>query len=254
MISSYYLWKWADNDLPGKPDQVFSALVRGKLHPALQAFDARRLLRCLETFADSRRALGEDWNWQVHPGRNPMATLFVFLSGPHLNDYEARVRSFAKAMNGLEISGYDEESGHIIPTLQPKTNCLLFGQDSRERYYELTADEVPPLLRHIDGAMRDPFAVLEDRRHYFVQCLAKKRRFFVEWRENYDTNNWNDFAHWRAWLPKQAHRDLLTFAETVRIFQTFLRGEPKPSRYYWHDIRPELEKEDARRNKRRTTK
>lgn len=246
MMASYYLWKWADNDLPGKPDQVFADLMRGKLHLALQTFDARRLLRRLEIFADKRRALGEEWNWQILPDRAPMTALFVFLSGPLLNGTEDRVRSFAKAMNGLDISGYDEQYGHVIPSLPPKTNCLLFGQDSRERYYELTAEELPTLLSHIDGSMRNPFAVLEDRRHYFVQCLAKKRRFYVEWRENYDTNNWDDFAHWRAWLPKQAcvrwnDRDLLTFADTVKIFQTFLQGEPKPSRYFWHDIRPELE-------------
>ena len=40
MISSYYLWKWADNDLPGKPNEVFSALIKGALHPALQTFNA----------------------------------------------------------------------------------------------------------------------------------------------------------------------------------------------------------------------
>ena len=107
--------------------------------------------------------------------------------------------------------------------------------------------------------------ILEDRRCYFVQCLAHERRFHVEWRENYDPdNNWNNFAHWRAYTlkrlkarrqaaPAQRKRpdhDTVTFAETVNIFQAFLRGESKPPRYYWRDFKPSLERE-ARRKKGR---
>ena len=268
MISSYYLWKWADNDLPGKPNQVFSTLLQGELHPALQTFNARPLLCRLETFAESRRELGEEWNWEVHPSDNPSDARFVFLTGPHLNDSKDRAASFSDAMVRLEISGYDEQYGHVIHLLQPKLNCFLYGQDYRERHYDITADEVPELLRRIDREDRDPFGVLEDRRHYFVQCCAHERRFCVEWRENYDTNNWDDFAHWRASIPKQPraireqlptrhrHRDYdtLTFADTVRVFQAFVQGDPKPSRYRWRDIKPLLEREEARRKKRRSGK
>jgi hypothetical protein len=171
-------------------------------------------------------------------------------------------------MNGLGISGYDEQYGHVIHVLEPKLNCFLFGQDHRERHYDVSAEELPPLLRRVDGAMRHPFAVLENRRHYFVQCYAHKRRFCVEWRENYDTNNWDNFAHWRASIPKQpvairqhlparhghSGHDTLAFADTVRIFQAFLQSDPKPSRYRWRDIRPLLKRETARRKKGRTGK
>jgi len=268
MISSYYLWKWADNDLPGKPNQVFSTLLQGELHPALQTFNARPLLRRLEKFADRRRQQGEEWNWEVNPSENPSNTRFVFLTGPHLNDSEDRARSFSDSMNGLQISGYDEQYGHVIHLLQAKLNCFLYGQDHRERHYDITAQDLPALLRHIDREACHPFAVLEDRRHYFVQCCAHERRFCVEWRENYDTNNWDDFEHWRASIPKQLgairkqpptrrdHTDhaTLTFADTVRVFQAFVQGDPKPSRYRWHDIKPLLEREEARRKKRKLGK
>ena len=268
MISSYYLWKWADNDLPGKPNEVFSTLIKGELPPALQTFNALPLLQRLETFSDSRRELGEEWFWRVQPEKNLTEARFVFLTGPHLNNSEDRARSFSNAMNGLEISGYDEQYGHVIHLLQAKLNCLFFGQDYRERHYDITPDEVPSLLRRIDRNARDPFVVLEDRRHYFVQCCAHQRRFCVEWRENYDTNNWDDFKQWRTSTaavvtaqrklapPRRGHRahSTLTFAETVQIFQTFLRGESKPTRYRWHDIRSLLEREAARRKKGRSGK
>ena len=265
MISSYYLWKWADNDLPGKPNEVFSTLIKGELPPALQTFDAQPLLRRLESFAAARRELSEEWNWQVHPNRKPMAARFVFLTGPHLNDSKERKTSFEKAMQGLVISGYDEECGHIIHALKPKLNCLQYGQDHSERHYDITPDEVPSLLRRIDHTATDPYAILEDRRDYFVQCYAHKRRFCVEWRENYDPyNNWDNFSHWRAynlkWVRARRHaapvhrkrsdHDTLTFAETVNIFQAFLRDEPKPPRYHWRDFKPSLEREERRKKAR----
>ncbi len=267
MTSSYYLWKWADNDLPGKPNEVFSTLLKGELHPALQTFDARQLLHRLETFAESRHKLGEEWNWEVHPSDNSSDARFVFLTGPHLNDSGDRATSFSDAMVGLEISGYDEQYGHVIHLLRAKLNCFLYGQDDRERHYDITADEVPALLHRIDREVPHPFAVLEDRRHYFVQCCAHEHRFCVEWRENYDTNNWDDFAHWRASIPEhpgsirkqpgrrgQSYHHTLTSADTVRVFQAFVQGDHKPSRYRWHDIKPLLEREEAERNKRRLGK
>jgi hypothetical protein len=268
MTSSYYLWKWADNDLPGRPTEVFAELMRGKLHPALQKFDAQPVLARLEELSATRRGLGEEWDWQVHPSDKPTNARFVFLTAPYLNGSRDRITRFADVMNGMEISGYDEQFGHVIHVLNPKLNCFLFGQDHRERHYDITVEDLPSLLRRVDRQARDPFAVLEDRRHYFVQCCAHKRRFCVEWRENYDTNNWDDFAHWRAHETKRSganreavesrhgrpDHDTLTFADTLRIFQTFLQGDPKPSRYRWRDIRLLLEREAARRKKGRTGK
>lgn len=56
MSASYYFWKWADNDLPGRPGDVHAALLRGELHPALQPFDARPLLEELGAAAGEQPA------------------------------------------------------------------------------------------------------------------------------------------------------------------------------------------------------
>jgi len=268
MTASYYLWKWADNDLPGKPNDVFSELLRGKMHSALQPFDARPLLKRLATLALDRRQLGEEWNWQVQPANDSSLARFVFLQGPMIDGTKERYRRFSDAMGGLGISGYDEQYGYVIQGMRPKLNCFFWGQHPRERVYDIAAEELPMLLRRIDPHGDDPFAILEDRRHYFVQCYAHKRRFCVEWRENFDTITWKDYVHWRALLPKQSeapqgkprrehghsNHETLMFADTLRIFQAFVQEKPRPSRYHWRDIRRQLEREDARRKKERAAK
>ena len=258
MTSSYYLWKWADNDLPGKPTEVFSTLLQGELHPALRPFNARPVLHALKTFAACRREVGEEWTWEVQPSNDPAQARFIFLTGPHLNDSRDRAVSFWESMNGLEMSGYDEQYGHVIHVLRAKLNCFLFGQDHRERYYDLTPDELPPLLHRVKLLASNPFAIIEDRRGYFVQCYAHRHRFCVEWRENYDADTDDDFGHWRAslrgpnnvsTLHVRTKHATLQFADTLRVFQAFVRRDPKPSRYRWRSIKRELEQETERRKK-----
>ena len=82
---SYYFWKWADNDLPGKPPDVWAALLRGELHPALQLFDARPLLNALEEAAAEARAVDEEWEWQVHPPASQEKVWFAFVTCPRVN-------------------------------------------------------------------------------------------------------------------------------------------------------------------------
>jgi hypothetical protein len=78
MSTSYYFWKWAENDVPGKPAEVWAALLRGELHPALQSFDARPLLNALEDAAAELRTVDEEWEWKVHPPTSPEKACFVF--------------------------------------------------------------------------------------------------------------------------------------------------------------------------------
>jgi len=40
---------------------------------------------------------------------------------------------------------------------------------------------------------------------------------------------------------RQFRHEKLRFSDTLRIFQAFLRGEPRPARYHWRSIRQELE-------------
>jgi hypothetical protein len=55
MPATYYIWKWADNDLPGRPTEIVSQLCAGQLPPALQPFGPEKILGILAKVADQRR-------------------------------------------------------------------------------------------------------------------------------------------------------------------------------------------------------
>lgn len=54
MMSTFYIWKWADNDLPGRPGRIVPALGAGNLPRAVQPFAQRRILRRLRGLATGR--------------------------------------------------------------------------------------------------------------------------------------------------------------------------------------------------------
>jgi len=118
MTASYYFWKWADNDVPGQPAEVHSALLRGELHPALQVFDARPLLAQLQECSQEGCNQGEEWSYYVHPVSTPATARFVFVICPRANSSESRVRAFYKRFVPLGLSGIDEQEGHLIPCLR----------------------------------------------------------------------------------------------------------------------------------------
>src|ERR1700691_2948914 len=127
-VGSYYFWKWADNDLPGRPAEVHADLLRGEMHPALQTFDARPLLKKLKSAATRGRACDEEWDWEVTPCDAPEQARFVFVTCPLLNGSEARVRWFSDEFAPLGLSGFDDGGGRLIPCLPPKLNSFILGQ------------------------------------------------------------------------------------------------------------------------------
>jgi hypothetical protein len=249
--ASYYFWKWADNDLPGRPLEVQAALLRGELHPALQSFDARPLLVRLQEAAAEGRLLGEEWDWEAHPQAAPENARFVFVTCPLINASKERVVRFWDRFVPLGLSGYDEQGGHLIPCLRPKLNCFITGQHPYETAYDISEDDLPFLLRRIRPGRPEPWGVLENRRAC-VKATAKGRRYRVEWGEFPDRKTRKKFIPWRARdtkhleplggrddkqrLPTETDPDFITYADTLRIFQVFLRGEPRPAQYLWRKI------------------
>jgi len=253
MIANYYFWKWADNDLPGKPAEVHAALLRGEKPRALQSFDARPLLKCLGLFAAEGRKRGEEWEWQTQPANSPKQTLFVFATCPAVNASGDRVRRFAAKILPLDLSGYDEPGGHLIPCLPPKLNCFIPGQFPQEAVHDIKADELPVLLRRICPGQPEPWAELWNRKNDAIVAIAEGRRYRVEWAERYQSNPPVHSAKWRARdakrlaalggkddtkaLPPAIDPDFLTFADTLSIFQAFLRGVARPTQYCWRKLK-----------------
>jgi hypothetical protein len=256
MLRSYYFWKWADNDLPGKPPEVWAALLRGELHPALQLFDARPLLQALEDATTEARTAGEEWEWEVHPPASPAKARFVFVTCPQLNASKERVTKFIGRFAPLGVSGCDDEGGKLLPGLNPKLNYFVTGQLSDcDIIYDITGDELPFLLRRIRPGRPDPWGELWTG-HAAVVAVKESRRFRVEWREWPDEKVRSQFVQWRARdakrlaalggkddiqkLPRETDPDFLTYADTLNIFQAFLRGESRPAQYHWRYINAKL--------------
>ncbi|MCX6907954.1 MAG: hypothetical protein NTY01_07925 [Verrucomicrobia bacterium] len=263
--ASYYFWKWADNDLPGKPTEVFAALMRGELHPALQTFDARPLLRRLEKLAASGRRRGEEWDWRAEDSESLETARFIHLTCPTIHRSEKSRWKFIREFLPLDVSGFDEQTGRVLDILPPKLNCLILGQYP-DIAYDIQTEDLPVLLRRIDPNEPAEYAWLVNRQNSSVCCQAYKRRFSVEWLESCYPADWSKFKQWRADYPRSnktvvrmyepsgrgynrytgeewavhytraKEHPLLRFSDTAQIFGAFLRGEPRPRQYHWRDI------------------
>jgi hypothetical protein len=252
MLRSYYFWKWADNNLPGKPPEVWAALLRGELHPALEVFDPRPLLKALGDSASEARVVGEEWAWEVNPPAVPEKARFVFVTCPQINTSGERIKLFIDRYAPLGVSGCDDEGGKLLPGLNPKLNYFVTGQLSDcDIAYDITADELPFLLRRIRPGQRDPWGELWTP-VAAVAAIAEGRRFRVEWREFAHRDGHGDFPQWRARdasrlaalngqddakkPPRETDPDFLTRADTLKIFGTLLRGQPRPAQYLWRKL------------------
>ncbi len=251
LTGSYYFWKWAENDLPGQPVEIHAALLRGELHPALQTFDARPLVKKLERAGANGRKHGDEWDWQITPREDPKRARFVFVTCPEFGVFQPAGGRFLKSVSSSGLSGCDDQDGQLISGLRPKLNLFTSGQLPGERLCDITPGDLPYLLRRIDRHRRDPYAILQDRRGYFVQCRAQGRRFIVEWAQNGYRRGKTEFDQWRAQDPSRLaalggvneepqpankEPDFIRYADTLRIFQAFLRGEPRPPQYAWRNI------------------
>jgi hypothetical protein len=198
MTASYYLWKWADNDLPGQPGEVFSALLRGEMHPALQCFDAQPVLHDLQAAAEKRLSDGEDWNWQVQPSKVPRQAQFIFLRCPPIPQYGDFGRDFIDLLWQHHLSGYAEEEGRIVNELPPKLNAFELGHFHDSMRYDITEGDLPVLLGQIDPDIHCPYAILKSRTNNYVQCYFRKQGIQVEWHECKRVTGLEECIQWRA--------------------------------------------------------
>ena len=270
MISSYYLWKWADNDLPGKPNEVFAMLMRGDMHPALKTFAPAPVERQLEKAANFGRKSGEEWDWQVCPSGNGKTARFIHVRCLLKEDPAYSRNPFLDWWDKHGISGYDEQHGRLIECLSPKLNLFQSEQWWDEPSYDIDESELAVLLRRLRPSGQNPFACLQNRRGNFVQCMGSGRRYNVSWHERLTPKDWNQMEGWRLeCFPKTGkHRhfipvgtpysivkgsdwckcftgktthETITFSEILAVFRAFLRGEKRPTNYHWGSMQEELQ-------------
>ena len=126
--ASCYFWKWADNDLPGKPTEVHADLLRGVQHPALQTFDARPVLTVIEQLANGSPAADRDeWTWSVVPANQVQRAQFIFLTCPRSNDFKAMHRLLNRQLLPLGVTCFDEGMGMLGDWFPPKLSEFQWG-------------------------------------------------------------------------------------------------------------------------------
>lgn len=272
---TYYLWKWSDNNLPGPPHEVFSELLKGRLHPAIQSFDARPMINDLHATAATRHALGEEWQWQVQPAESPEYARFIFLRCPKLASHGVFCPDFKRLVYPWGLSGYDEQEGDLIDCLLPKLNAFVLKIDPTETHFDIGEDDLPILLGRLNPNRLDTAYVVNSVGNW-VECTAYPKGFTVEWTEGrnridetyYDhlrvgrLEHWDDSRkpryqihrrhlndEWHTIRFKEYPQENLRFSETVTVFRAFLRGEPRPSQYHWRSIRQDIERAKRRLRK-----
>ena len=126
MTASYYFWKWADNGLPGPPEEVHAALLRGRMHPAIQPFDPTGLVKQFEEDASRGREKGEEWDWQIVWEQKPRRARFVFATLPEPpasgREQERMVRRYLRK----QVFGWSND-GRDFPGTLPKQHVWMPG-------------------------------------------------------------------------------------------------------------------------------
>ena len=269
MIASYYLWKWADNDLTGKPNEVFAMLMRGDLHPALAKFHSAPVVRQLEKAARLGRKAGEEWDWQVCPGGNTAQAGFIHIRCLLRENPNHTRPPFLDWWDAHGVSGYDEQKRRLIECLSPKLNVFKSEQWWDEPSYDIDADELAVLLQRLRPDGSNSFASLSNRREDFVQCMGSGRRYNVDWSEQLDRQDWNQTdirrmtsfpktgqsrkfipagtpysvikdRDWHKCFTRKTSHETFSFSETLAVFRAFLRGQSRPAKYHWRDLNQEF--------------
>jgi len=192
------------------------------------------------------------WEWELHPAASPEKAWFVRVTCPRINTSIERVERFGDRFEPLGVSGCDDDGSKLIPGFNPKLNYFITGQLSdSDVAYDITADELPFLLRRIRPDQPEPWGELCTPQNA-VAVIAEGRRFRVEWREWPDVKVRNQFIQWSARdpkrltalagrddtqeLPREIDPDFLTYSETLRILESFMRRESRPPKYCWRQI------------------
>lgn len=252
----YFVWKWAENDEKGKPNEVFAALMRGQLHPALRPF-SKKYDELFKPFSDSCRDNGGTCYLEYVKDKNSGLTIAIHIIGKHSNP----IPVISEILAGTDLETCSALDGKMTKYSLPKQYCFRF--DNHVKYmpvYDFDCDELPALLGCIKN--RDnPFGVLKDAHGRFIQAYEGGRRYCVEWAEwsDWKKRTWKKYQHFRAGLkqgskktfrlgarphgPVISENEALSFADVLACFQAFYRHEPRPSRYTWRNITDEFEKD-----------
>ena len=251
MTATYYVWKWADNNLPGHPADVVAQLCAGKTPAALQPFNPKPILRRLAKVATERRNEMSELLIEPQQQGNRQAA-FIHLGDPASDSpWLANKLLWAVWKTGLTL--YNESSNRLVGL--PKRNVIEVSDD-----YQLTDIEpgdIPELLHTLDRGAHLAAQTCYDRLGNMFQVFAHRHRYAVEW-QILPEQDFNLHQIWVAGKPVASQQpaqlgsanrrldlfknELLGMADAQRLWVAFLSGADRPVSYSWRDITPDLNK------------
>ncbi|MFO1438770.1 MAG: hypothetical protein U1F81_10695 [Verrucomicrobiaceae bacterium] len=278
MTASYYFWKWADNDLPGPPDEVHAALLRGQMHPAIQPFDPAKLVKQFEKDATRGRKKGEEWDWQIVWDQEPHLAKFVFVTLPDPPSEGAEEAKMAHRYLRKLVFGWSGEDTREFPGSLPKQSIWIPG-DGSHSVWDPSVTELSGLLNDLAPSGEAGHAMLMNHKNDYIQVSALHGRFTVEWREADYMKSWNAFDHWhvryksphtmkgraiqRRFVPKgmpivrlymgeyfyrwtQRHEfELICQSDVLALLRAFVLREPRPPFFEWVSLTEEMKHRPA---------
>ena len=251
MAGTYYIWNWADNDLPGRPSDIVAQLCAGEMPGALQPFSPKQILRRLAKVADERRNEMSELLIETEE-QGPGRAAFINLCDPASDSpWLANKLLWAVWKTGLTL--YDESNNRLIGL--PKHNVV--EESDGEQLVDIKPGDIPELLHNLDHQPRLAAHTCYDQNGNMFQVYAHRHRYAVEW-QILPEQDFNLHQIWVAGKPvdsqRQAHlgtsrsrldlfnNEILGMADAQRLWVTFLSGADRPARYNWRDITPELNK------------
>lgn len=251
MAATYYIWKWADNDLPGQPADVVAQLCAGQFPSALNPFSPKPVLGRLAGVADQRRNEMSELLIEVEGQPNSQAS-FIHLCDP-ASDSPWLADKLLWAVWPDNLTLYSETNNRLLGL--PKRNVVeLPGGD---QLVDIEPGDIPEQLHALDRGGHLIALSCYDRDGNMFQVFSHRHRFAVEW-QIMPERDFNRHQIWAAGKLVPSHRharlgasnswldlfdnEVLGMADAQRLWVAFLASAARPENYNWRDITPELVK------------
>lgn len=245
MPTEYYIWKWANNELPGQPAEVVEELCAGDLPPALQQFLVRKVYpRLAKVLAQCRSELSEIC---VDPQVTAAgAARFIRLRHP-LGDSAWLANQLLWVGWDAELTVFNASANQLIGL--PKRNVVELP--AGRQLVDIERADIPGLLHRLAAEPGLAALTCYDRDGNMFQVWAHARRYAVEWQ----VVPVRDFNLHRIWvagrpIPTQRRarlgslqgglelfsRELLELGEVSGLWTSFLAGASRPASHVWRDV------------------
>ena len=251
MAAAYYIWKWAEDDSPGRPADIVAQLCAGQLPRALQPFSLKPVLGRLAEVADQRRNEMSELLIEAEGRPNDQA-VFIHLCDPAA-DSPWLADKLLWAVWPDDLTLYSETNNRLLGL--PKHNVVeLPGGDQR---VDIEPSDIPEQLHTLDRRQHLDALACYDRHGNMFQVFAHRHRYAIEW-QVMPERDFNRHQIWVAGKPVANHRyarfgtsnnwldlmdnEVLGMADAQRLWVAFLAGADRPENYNWRDITPELAK------------